>query len=75
MDDAFTGKGVFVPEQLEADARTYCFRHLSELGVTIDETLQQKRVYTRSRRKNGAQPQLSAFHRPQRDVRPAAAQV
>ena len=25
VDDAFTEKGVFVPEQLEADAREYCF--------------------------------------------------
>jgi saccharopine dehydrogenase-like NADP-dependent oxidoreductase len=45
VDDAFTEKGVFVPEQLEAGARAYCFRHLAELGVTIDETQQQKNVY------------------------------
>jgi saccharopine dehydrogenase (NAD+, L-lysine-forming) len=47
VDDAFTEKGVFVPEQLEADAREFCFRNLAELGVTIDETQQQKSVYSR----------------------------
>jgi saccharopine dehydrogenase-like NADP-dependent oxidoreductase len=46
VDDAFAGKGVFVPEQLDAEARAYCFRNLADLGVTIEETLQQKSVYT-----------------------------
>jgi saccharopine dehydrogenase-like NADP-dependent oxidoreductase len=45
MDDAFTGHGVFVPEQLDAEARGYCFQNLAELGVTIEETLEQKSVY------------------------------
>ena len=45
VDDVFTEKGVFVPEQLEDDEREYCFRNLAKLGVTIDETLQQKTVY------------------------------
>jgi saccharopine dehydrogenase-like NADP-dependent oxidoreductase len=45
VDDAFTDKGVFVPEQLNAEARAYCFRNLADLGVTIEETLEQKSVY------------------------------
>jgi saccharopine dehydrogenase-like NADP-dependent oxidoreductase len=45
VDDAFTEKGVFVPEQLGTDAREYCFRNLAELGVTVDEMLQQTTVY------------------------------
>ena len=45
VDDAFTDKGVCVPEQLDAAAREYCFRNLAELGVTIEETLEQKTVY------------------------------
>jgi saccharopine dehydrogenase-like NADP-dependent oxidoreductase len=59
VDDAFTEKGVFVPEQLEADAREYCFRSLAELGVMIDETLQKTSVYSRERNKNGIKRQLS----------------
>ncbi len=54
VDDAFTEKGVFVPEQLEADAREYCFRNLADLGVTIDETQQQKSVYSREARKKAS---------------------
>jgi hypothetical protein len=34
-----------VPEQLGDEARDYCFRNLAELGVTIEETLEQKTVY------------------------------
>ena len=46
VDDAFTERGVFVPEQLDDDAREYCFQHLADLGVIIEETLEQKTVYT-----------------------------
>ncbi|MGB5984452.1 MAG: saccharopine dehydrogenase NADP-binding domain-containing protein [Desulfobacterales bacterium] len=46
VDDVFSKPGVFVPEQLEADARQYCFRNLAKLGVTVDETLQQTTVYS-----------------------------
>lgn len=46
VDDAFTDKGLYVPEQLETDARAYCFRKLAELGVIVDETLLQKTVYS-----------------------------
>jgi saccharopine dehydrogenase (NAD+, L-lysine forming) len=45
VDDAFTERGVFVPEQLNDDAREYCFQNLTELGVSIEETLEQKTVY------------------------------
>ena len=45
VDDAFSERGVFVPEQLGDDARLYCFQNLAELGVTVDEMLQQRTVY------------------------------
>ena len=45
VDDAFSEKGVFVPEQLGDDARLYCFQNLAELGVSVDEMLQQRTVY------------------------------
>ena len=45
VDEAFAEKGVFVPEQLGTDAREYCFRNLTELGVSVNETLQQTTVY------------------------------
>ncbi|GAB6909111.1 conserved hypothetical protein [Desulfosarcina cetonica] len=54
VDDVFSDPGLFVPEQLGADAREYCFRNLAELGVTIDETLQQHTIYSRPRRKRAA---------------------
>jgi saccharopine dehydrogenase-like NADP-dependent oxidoreductase len=54
VDDAFSEPGLFVPEQLEADAREYCFRNLADLGVTIDETQQQKSVYSREARKKAS---------------------
>ena len=46
VDDAFTERGVFVPEQLDDEAREYCFQNLADLGVIIEETLEQKTVYT-----------------------------
>ena len=54
VDNAFVEKGVFVPEQLGADARQYCFRNLAELGVTIDETLQKTSVYSRESSQSAA---------------------
>ncbi|MGA6926204.1 MAG: saccharopine dehydrogenase NADP-binding domain-containing protein [Desulfosarcina sp.] len=63
VDDAFAKKGVFVPEQLEADAREYYFRNLAELGVTIDETLQQRSLYTRQTKKNADRHLLPDFDR------------
>jgi len=46
IDNAFTEKGVFVPEQLDGPARQYCFRNLGKLGVTVDETLRQQNIYS-----------------------------
>ena len=37
VDDAFTEKGLFVPEQFSADARRYCFQELAKLDITVDE--------------------------------------
>ena len=69
VDDAFTEKGVFVPEQLEADAREYCFRNLADLGVTIDETQQQKSLYSRDCRKNGTKRRPGAADGAKQDTR------
>jgi saccharopine dehydrogenase (NAD+, L-lysine forming) len=38
VEDIFTQRGVYVPEQLEADARNYFFKELAKLGVTVDHT-------------------------------------
>ncbi len=42
VDDAFAEKGLFVPEQLHADARQYCFRELADLGITVDEIIEKR---------------------------------
>ena len=39
VDDVFTENGVFVPEQLHADARRHYFEELAKLGVTVDQTI------------------------------------
>jgi saccharopine dehydrogenase-like NADP-dependent oxidoreductase len=39
VDDAFTEKGMFAPEQFHADARQYCFQELAKLDITVDETI------------------------------------
>ncbi len=38
VENSFSKKGVYVPEQLDADARACYFRELGKLGVTVDET-------------------------------------
>jgi len=38
VENTFSKKGVYVPEQLDADARACYFRELANLGVTVDET-------------------------------------
>jgi hypothetical protein len=43
-DDVFQESGLFVPEQLGADARKFYFRELSNLGVTVDEII-ERRLY------------------------------
>jgi saccharopine dehydrogenase-like NADP-dependent oxidoreductase len=40
VDDAFADKGLFVPEQLPADARRYCFRKLTALKITVDNSIE-----------------------------------
>jgi hypothetical protein len=40
VEDIFTEKGLYVPEQLESDAREYCFRELAELDVTVDALME-----------------------------------
>jgi saccharopine dehydrogenase-like NADP-dependent oxidoreductase len=40
VDGAFTAKGLFVPEQLHADARRYCFEKLAKLGMTIEKRIE-----------------------------------
>ena len=42
VDDAFTEKGLFAPEQFDADARRYCFDELAKLDITIDESIKGK---------------------------------
>ena len=40
VDEAFTEKGLFVPEQFHVDARQYCFQELAKLDITVDENLE-----------------------------------
>ena len=40
VDQAFTAKGLFVPEQLDADARRYCFQELVQLGITVEKKIE-----------------------------------
>jgi len=42
VDDAFTEKGLFAPEQFNANARRYCFEELAKLDITIDESIERK---------------------------------
>ena len=42
VDDAFAEKGLFAPEQFDADARRYCFDELAKLDITIDESIESK---------------------------------
>ncbi len=40
VDDAFTAKGLYVPEQLSADARRYCFQELAKFGITFEKRIE-----------------------------------
>ena len=42
VNDVFTEKGLFSPEELGAAERSYCFRELANLGVTIEETMETR---------------------------------
>lgn len=41
IDDVFTEKGLFSPEELGTNARSCYFRELAKLGVTIDEIVER----------------------------------
>ena len=43
VEDVFTKKGLYVPEQLDRKARTYYFKELAKLGVTVEETYKDGR--------------------------------
>jgi saccharopine dehydrogenase-like NADP-dependent oxidoreductase len=42
VDGKFSAPGVYVPEQLEADARSYFFEELDKLGVSVDEIIETR---------------------------------
>jgi saccharopine dehydrogenase-like NADP-dependent oxidoreductase len=42
VEDIFSERGLFVPEQLHADALNYCFRELAGLGITVDEIVEKR---------------------------------
>ena len=39
VEDVLQKPGLYVPEQLDKDARAYYFRELADLGVTVEETI------------------------------------
>ena len=41
VDDVFTAKGLFAPEQLNGASRRYYFNELAKLSVTIDEIIEK----------------------------------
>jgi hypothetical protein len=41
VEDVFSTSGLFVPEQLPADARLFCFQQLAGLGITVDEIVER----------------------------------
>jgi saccharopine dehydrogenase-like NADP-dependent oxidoreductase len=42
VEDVFDEIGLFVPEQLHADALGYCFGELATLGITVDEFVEKR---------------------------------
>ena len=40
VEDVFSNKGLYVPEQLETEAREYCFQELAALDVTVDALME-----------------------------------
>ena len=42
VNDVFTGKGLFSPEELGTAERSYCFRELAKLGVTVEEIVETR---------------------------------
>jgi saccharopine dehydrogenase-like NADP-dependent oxidoreductase len=43
VDGVFAKPGLYVPEQLDMAARAYYFEELAKLGVTVDETFEERR--------------------------------
>ncbi len=43
VENTFLKKGVYVPEQLDADTRIYFFKELAKLGVTVDEIIEAEK--------------------------------
>ena len=43
VEDVLKTPGLYVPEQLDRDARTYYLKELNKLGITVDETLEAQR--------------------------------
>ncbi len=43
VEDIFTKPGLYVPEQLNKDARAYYLNELADLGVTVEETFEERR--------------------------------
>ncbi len=41
VDEVFGEKGLFVPEQFDADARRFCFDELAKLDITVDEFVEE----------------------------------
>lgn len=42
LNDVFTEKGLFVPEQLDTKARHYFLEELTKLGITVDEIIEKR---------------------------------
>lgn len=43
VENTFSKKGVYVPEQLDADTRIYFFKELAKLGVTVNEIIEAEK--------------------------------
>ncbi len=41
VENVFAEPGLFVPEQLDVDARAYCFKELAKLSITVDEIVEE----------------------------------
>ena len=42
VNDVFREKGLFSPEELGAEERSFCFGELAKLGVTVDEIVESQ---------------------------------
>ena len=46
VENVFSENGVYVPEQLDIDARNYYFEELAKLGITVDEIVETADAYS-----------------------------